>query len=1095
MLGQSLNTSQIVGTVQDPTGAGVPGATVTFTQTNTGFTRTVKTSSSGTYTATDLPLGPYKLQVSAPSFQGFTETGIVLQVGSNPTYDVKLAVGDVSEQITVQTSGSGVQVETVSNGIGQVIDQQQVVELPLNGRDPSQLIALAGATTTAPAGDLNSNKNFPTITIAVAGGLPNGVAFVLDGGNHNDVFNNLNLPLPFPDALQEFKSETSSLPAQYGNHASAAINAVTKSGGNAFHGDVFYFVRNYLFNAANFFNYNTTTGAKTRDNLKRNQFGGVLGGPIIKDKLFFFGGYQGTIIRSVSAPSSTFTVTQSMLNGDFTGCYPTTGSVKLGGPFVNNKTSTANYSAQALNIVKAGIPVITDPTNPCGAISVVLSQNSTRSDVVGRVDYTINPSQSVFARYLIARYNSPVNVAPNNLLTANQVGQLNQDQALTLGHTMVITPNIVNSLRITGDRTLGLRQLYPFFDPTSVGINAYTNPGLKGFMGISITNGFSLGQGGNNPGYFNTVKYQLGDDVTYVHGSHSIAFGGQYLFAYMNTVNNRPTNGSYTFAGTVNGANTAGLADFLTGQVSSFSQGAADYENDRLNYVAFYGQDSWKVTKHFTANYGLRWEPYIPFYNVNGHAENFDMTRFMAGQKSSVYSNAPAGMTFPGDSGFPGRSYNRGKIASGFQPRIGFVWDPSNDGTMSIRGGYGMFYDSPQMFFDTRYSNSPPWGQTLSLSNVSLANPFATYAGGNPFPGLLTLTPSTTFVSEGVYVNTPLNLQQMYLQQYNLSVQKQYKSWLFGATYLGNKTTHLTTSYELDPAVYVPGTQNAAKNACTAGASGVQTTTTVGGACSTTGNTNARRVLYLANNAQGAFYSTIGMLDDGGNANYNGMLVSVNRRAKLMNLVANYTYAHCLSEAETTELTGPSYIIPGNRHASYSNCDSDRRHVANVSLILSAPHFQEHYTNMFAGGWGLSTIFTARSGGFYSVTSGVDNALSGIGGQLAVRTASPYGTTGRFGTTNLLLKTSYTSAATGTYAADRPLSTIGPGSYELDMALTREFHVYDATKLQFRWEVFNVPNEAIFSNPTAALNSNNFGIITTTAADPRIMQFALKYIF
>ncbi len=248
ILAQSLNTSQISGTVQDATGAGVPNATVLLTQTATGFTRTVITNDSGSYVAPDLPLGPYKLQVSAPGFSSYTENGIELQVGSNPQINPKMAIGQVSEQVVVEANGA-VAVETASNGVGQVIDQTQVVELPLNGRDPTQLIALAGATTTAPAGDLNSNKNFPSVTLAVAGGLPNGVAYVLDGGTHNDLFNNLNLPIPFPDALQEFKVETSSLPAQYGDHASAAVNVITKGGSNQFHGDVFEFVRNYLFNA------------------------------------------------------------------------------------------------------------------------------------------------------------------------------------------------------------------------------------------------------------------------------------------------------------------------------------------------------------------------------------------------------------------------------------------------------------------------------------------------------------------------------------------------------------------------------------------------------------------------------------------------------------------------------------------------------------------------------------------------------------------------------------------------------------------------------------------------------------------------------
>ncbi|AFL87294.1 hypothetical protein Terro_0973 [Terriglobus roseus DSM 18391] len=1134
VMAQSLNTSQIVGTVQDPTGASVPDAVVTLTQTDTGLVRTVKTSGSGTYTATDLPLGPYKLQVSAPNFQGYTVTGIELQVGSNPTYDVKLSIGSQTEEVTVQTSG-GVQVETVSNGIGQVIDKTQVVELPLNGRDPTQLIALSGATTTAPAGDLNTNKNFPTITISVAGGLANGVAYVLDGANHNDVFNNLNLPLPFPDALQEFKSETSSLPAQYGNHASAAINAITRSGTNNFHGAAFWFVRNYMFNAANYFGYQTPIGTtnriKTRDSLKRNQFGGTIGGPVMKNKMFFFGGYQSTINRS-NPPTNTVRVpTQAMLNGDFAAsinytdpqtstaaspknCYGQTPgstvlrSVAAGGAtpavtVVGNRINPAQFSAQALAAIKAGIPISPD-TDPCGRINVPLQGNSSNQQAVGRVDYTINDKQSIFARYINARYSAPIVVSPGNVLTANAVGQYNEVQALTLGHTTIVTSNMVNSLRLTADRTIGLRSLAPFFDAQSIGSNVYTTPSLRGFMGVSVTNGFALGQGGNNPGYFNTVKYQVTDDISYVHGRHSFAFGGQYLFAYMNTVNNRPTNSAFTFNGTILGATgsqVVGYADFLTGSVGAFSQGAADYENDRWHYVAFYAQDSWKVKPSFTVNYGLRWEPYIPFYNVNSHAQNFDIARFNAGQKSSVYTNAPAGLIFPGDAGYPGRSYNKGKIFSGFQPRVGFVWDPSEDGTMSIRGGYGIFFDSPQMFFDTRYSNSPPWGQTITLGSTNFANPYAEYnstnhTGTNPFPGLLNLNSGTTFVQNGVYVNTPLNLKQMYLQQYNLSVQKQYKTFLFAATYIGNQTRHLTTSYEANPGVYIPGNGNASRTGCGPIPTASQPTS---GACSTTGNTNIRRQLFLANPTQGAFYGTIGQLDDGGIANYNGMLLSVNRRAKMMNVVANYTYSHCLSDAYTTELTGPSYVIPGNRQASYSNCDQERRNVANLSLILNPQHYKERYTNAFLGGWGLSTIFTARSGGYFSVTTGVDNALTGIGNQIAIQTGSPYGAVTKLQSTTAvnyldLSTANFSAPASGVYALNRPNTIHGLPSYQLDMALTREFRVYESTKMQFRWEVFNVPNETVFGNPSSALNSSTRGQITT-AGDPRIMQFALKYLY
>lgn len=1071
MFSQTVSTSQVSGVVQDPTGAYVPGAQVQLTRTETGQVRRTTTSASGAYLFTDLPGGAYAMQVSASGFSLYSQRGLVLEVGNSPTINVKLSVGAVTQEVVVEASGAT--VETVSSGVGQVINRTQVVDLPLNGRDPTQLIALAGITTPAPSGDLNSNKNFPTITLSVAGGLPNGISYLLDGGSHNNPFNNLNMALPFPDALQEFKSETSSLPAQFGNHASAAINVVTKSGGNRFHGDLFEFVRNYAFNAANFFGYNTTTGAKVRDNLKRNQFGGVIGGPIIKDKLFFFVGYQGTITRSSKPPVNVFVPTQDMMNGDFTtiaqskangGCQSK--PVTLGAPFVNNKINPSLFNQQALNAIKAGLPI---ETNPCGTHNVVLSQNSTQQQTIGRIDYTRSDRQSLFARYFIARYNQPV--IPGNILEANETAQINQDQSITIGDTYSFTPRLVNSARITGNRSLNLRQIPAFFDPDSLGIDSYTTPQLKGFMGVSVTNGFSIGQGGNNPGYFNSTDYEFIDDVSYSLGSHQISAGVDYLFAMMNTVNNRPTNGAYTFNGSITGGSVLGYADFLTGNVSALLQGNADYENDAWHYFGAYVQDAWKIKHRVTLNYGLRWEPYIPFFNVNSHAQYFSADGFSAGKISSVYTQAPAGLTFPGDPGFSGRSYNFGKKAI-FEPRIGVIYDPTGSGRMTIRAGYGIFYDTPQMFFDTRYSNSPPWGQSISLSGpLSFTHPWATYPGGDPFPALSKLTPTTPFVQAGVYVNTPPHIQPMYLQQWNLSVQKQAGNWLFAGTYIGNTTTHLPTSFEANPAIY----------------DGIATIKNP--------NTNNRRKLYLENPAQGVYYSTIGQYDDGGSANYNGMLLSVQHHTNLINLLANYTFSHCLSEASTTELTGPSYVIPGNRQASYANCPSDIRQVANISLILHTPKFANRLTNLSIGGWGLSTILTTKTGGYGTVTTGADDALSGIGGQLATTVSNPYTKSTRFGAANNLTTAAFAIPALGTYSLQRPLTILGPGSYELDMALLRSFKVTEDQSFQFRWEVFNAPNAVAFTGSAATtVTSSTFGQFTT-AADPRIMQLALKYIF
>ena len=406
--------------------------------------------------------------------------------------------------------------------------------------------------------------------------------------------------------------------------------------------------------------------------------------------------------------------------------------------------------------------------------------------------------------------------------------------------------------------------------------------------------------------------------------------------------------------------------------------------------------------------------------------------------------------------------------------------NPKGDGRMTIRAGYGIFYDTPQMFFDTRYSNSPPWGQSISLAGSSPSRiPRATYPGGDPFPALSHSNQDNTLCAGGC-VRQHSASHQSDVSAAMEPQRSEAGGHLAVLRNLLSETRRRICQPRLRPTPPFYDGIATIKNP----------------------NTNARRQLYLQNKAQGVYYSTIGQYDDAGTANYNGVLISVQRRAKAMNLVGNYTYAHCLSEAETTELTGPSYIIPGNRHASYSNCDSDRRQVANVSLILNAPTFTNHLTNMIVGGWALSTILTARSGGYGTVTTGADDALSGIANQTATTISSPYATRTRFGASSNLSPAAFAIPALGTYSLQRPLSIVGPGSYELDMALLRTFKITERQSAQFRWEVFNVPNEAIFLGAATGGTNANIGAVTsstfgsfTTADNPRIMQFALKYIF
>ena len=1050
--GQAVSTSQISGVVQDPTGANIPGANVKVTQVTTGLVRATVTNTDGTYVLPNLPVGPYQLTVSKEGFNAYVQNGIVLQVSTNPVINVELKIGSVSETVEVQAGAA--MAETQTTAVGQVIDERKIVELPLNGRQATSLIFLAGAATTAPAGDLNTNKNYPTVTISVSGGLPNGMSYLLDGGTHNDPFNNLNLPIPFPDALQEFKVETSSLPARYGQHASAAVNTVTKSGTNQIHGDLFEFVRNYVFNARDYF-------ATQRDSLKRNQYGGTIGGPLIHDKMFYFAGYQGTIERSNPPTTTTFVPTAQMLSGDFTtfASAACQGSNKtLTGGFVGNKISPTQFNQAALNVLKF-VPVSTDP---CGKLQYGIVNNNREYQVIGRLDYNFSQKHSLYGRYFIGNYNNPVTWDNKNVLLANKTGVADQDQTLTLGDTYTLNPTTISSTHATLIRTRGLRVMVPYFAPKDVGVNVF-GP-IPGFMGISVTGGFTIGAGATNPGYFNSTGWQLAEDIDLIRGKHQLSIGVSWIHSIMNTLNNRPSNGQFSFSGQNTGL---GYSDFLLGKMSSFVQGNPVYDYDRSNYIGVYAQDSWRVNPRVTLNYGLRWEPFLPETNSKNYVENFDINRFTANVHSTVNPTAPAGLLFPGDPGYPGSSNTFGNKKL-FAPRAGVIWDPSGNGQMTIRASYGIFFDSPQLFFFTRVANNPPWGAQVSLTNPSggFSNPYLGQAGGNPFPG------GSFFPLNGVYVTAPLHMKPTYLEQWNLSIQRQVgQNLLLSATYIGNNTIHLMTGTELNPAVFGPG--------------------------ATLSNTNARRVLTKINPSQGQFYSTIGAIDDGGSGNYNGLLLAAQRRfATHFSALANWTYSHCISDPETTEITGPTYVNPANRELDRSNCSSDRRQLTNISIVAESPHFDNTALDRIAANWQLSPIIRYSTGNFSTIQTGADNALTGITPQRPVQLLADVFLPNK-GPTGYLNPAAFGIPVSGTLSTMKPLSVLNPGQFIWDMALSRSFSIRERQKIQFRWEIFNVLNHANLPAPgTSIASSSTFGKMTgPSATGPRIMQLALKYVF
>jgi Carboxypeptidase regulatory-like domain/TonB dependent receptor len=1049
---QAVAGSQLAGVIKDSSGGVLPGALVTIVKTDTAMTRTATTGADGSFVFPNLPVGPYQLKVAMDGFNTLVQDGIVLQVNTNPTLDLTLTVGSIGEQVTVAASSA--MIESRSTGVGQVIDNEQVTQIPLNGRQATELIFLSGLATSAPAGDLNTNKNYPTVTISVAGGQANGITYIMDGGTHNDPFNNLNLPTPFPDALQEFKVETSSLPARYGHHAASAVNLVTKSGTNSFHGNVFEFVRDYHFNARNFF-------AATRDSLKRHQFGGTLGGPLLKDKLFFFGGYQGRVEKTNPPTTVSFVPTAAMLAGDFSAiaspaCSGRQITLAPAAGFVNNTISPSAFNPVAMNFLEH-VPVSSDP---CGRLQYGVPNDNTEHQSLGRGDYTLSNSQSLFARYMYAVYDNPGTYDGVNALTLSRTGQNNQVHSLVAGHNWMVSAAMVNSFHVTWNRTVNDRPMPFYFSPADLGANVYSPQ--PGYMGVSVTNGFNIGTGGTNPGYFNSDSLQIANDVDVLLGRHQLSFGGNWIRTKIETVNNRPTNGQFTFNGQSTGL---GLADFMLGRVSNFVQGNPVFDFDENDYVGAYVQDEWKLRQNLTLNVGVRWEPYLPIKNSLDYVSNFDEARFDGGIRSTVYPQAPAGLLFPGDDGFPGSAAMKNKLNQ-FAPRAGLVWQ-LNEQT-ALRGGWGRFYDTPHLFFNTRFANNPPWGAQITLTSPpgGFTDPYATYPGGNPFPALATGWMDQPFPTAGVYVNAPLDTRPTTLHQWNLGAQRQIADWLVTASYLGNHSSHLWRATELNYAVFTPG--------------------------ATTATTNARRRLVLKNPAQGAFYGTIGQLDDTGRATYHGMLLSAQRRLKGgLSALVNYTLSKCKSDPATTEITGPTITDPTNPDLDYSYCDSDRRHVLNVSLVARAPSFSNAVVNAVLGDWQVAPLVRWQSGSPFSVTTGVDNALSGMGGQKAVQVLDD--AYGDRTVNNYLNPAAFTSPAAGTYSALKPNVFVGPSRLQNDLAVSKTFKVAART-LQFRWEVFNVLNHASFNNPVSALNSTNFGRILT-ASDPRIMQFAFKFDF
>ncbi len=761
--GQAVAGGSVAGVVTDPTGAVVANATVTMTETERQVTHTAVTDTAGHYSFTELPVGPYRLDVKATGFKEYVQTGIELEVGSNVAANVTMQLGNVSQ--SVEVTANAAMVETTNSNVSQVINEKQINDLPLNGRYATQLVLMSGAAiTVSPAGgDLTGSKNFySSTTISVGGGQANATNYLLDGGYNVDTFTNVNMPYPFPDALQEFSVETSTLPAQYGEHPGGVMNAVTKSGTNSFHGDLFDYLRNGDFNARGYF-------ATARDALKRNQYGGTLGGRIIKDKLFFFGGFQGTPTRT--SPSSTIShvPTASVESGDFSqidgaSCTSSHTAKQLKNPFTGitfpgNQIPVSMFDPAALKL----LPYLPTTTDPCGLVTYGIPANNNEYETVGRADWIISSKHSFFARYFIDDYNLPANFSASNVLVTTNTGNDERAQSITLGDTYTISPTTLNSAHFTFERRRDNRgPAAQGISPQTIGSQVFSQD--PDFLLLTVSNYFSTYCGTCNHAYFNTNTWSYTDDMTLVRGKHQIMFGADIIRTQGNFNNNYDLDGTYGFSQNLSGDN---LADFMLGDLSTYAQSKVQATANRQTNPGLYVQDTFRATSHLTITAGVRWEPMLFPQDFFGRGSTFNLSNFVNNIHSNIYPNAPAGMLYFGDPGVP-KAFVHDKFTD-FAPRLGIVYAPGKSGHDTIRVGGALLYDTTELFFDERVQSNPPFvdeiDESWTLQNGilpktangygTLTNPWISFPGGNPFPSTKPFFPS----SAALYVLMPLKHQ------------------------------------------------------------------------------------------------------------------------------------------------------------------------------------------------------------------------------------------------------------------------------------------------------------------------------------------------
>jgi hypothetical protein len=1039
-------TGTIAGNVVDPSGGAIAGARITATNLGTGFNRQTSSSADGGYVFPLLPAGVYSILVEASGFRRFEQKGVEVRTDQSATVSVKLEIGATTETVSVNANAEI--IETRSSTLSKVVTTQSVQELPLNGRNAAALVLLAPGTADLTAGnargsgDTQQTATYPGgQSITSNGARADDINYNMDGGSNQDHYTNVNNPFPNPDAVEEFSVQTNSYSAEYGRGSGAIVNVVTKSGTNAFHGSAFEFLRNGNLNARNFF-------ASSHDLLKRNQFGGAIGGPIIKDKLFFFGTYQGTRLRNVALANTATVLSPAQRQGNFSGLSRQLVDPSTGQPFPGNIIPSNRLDPISLKILN----YIPNSTSADNLIQYDLPQIDDENQTMGRVDYNLSKHR-FYGRYLFSQYTHAPVVGSTDLVEARN-GYTDRDQSASFSHTYNLSPTLLNSFIFSFNRINGTIVSGAPFSFPSLGIPiAASNPPE---MALSVAGYFSIGTG--HPGHFNRQNFHFSDSLHWVKGSHEIAIGGDLMKMQVDLINTYRQNGNFRFRGSSYSGDPR--SDFLLGVVDRFIQGGGEYAQRRGTLGSLFIQDNYRVTSKLVLNLGLRWDPFFPYGDTKGRTECY-----RPGLISKRFPNAPPGYLFEGDPGCP--TGGSASVPWQFGPRVGFAYSLGQNSRTVVRGGWGMFYQPPFVEAYNNMVDSAPWSPQVQIFKVPFDNPYANYP--NPFPAQYApFTPPSNvsfIIPPSLAVSYSPDWKPGRTMAWNLTVERQLRSdVLVRVGYAGSKGTHL--GYNTDVNAPLPSPTATADNES-----------------ERRPNQNFQEVVQDIS---------------GGNSIYNSLQASVEKRfSQGFTASANYTFAKTLDEVSyLTDLCGVNVINPYNVNAYRGVADFNVPHRFVLNYLWQLPSPSHGIARALAGGWESSGIMNIQSGFPLTITSADDRGLVGLGNDLADVVKPTSYTSGSQGARILRWfdTSAFAPAALGTFGNAGRNILMGPGTFNIDFSMHKAFAIRENLKLQYRAEFFNFLNHTQLNNPDTAVPDSNFGRITS-ARSPRIIQMALKLVF